>query len=64
VTGQRGLTRLASRPRHAHGYDYDCNDPTQQCHTVQLWIGNATTGNAQRIYRAPDNSDITSVDWR
>jgi Tol biopolymer transport system component len=48
----------------AEAYDYDCNDPTQQCHTVQLWIVNATTGNAQRMYRAPDDSNITSVDWR
>jgi Tol biopolymer transport system component len=45
-------------------YDYDCGDPTGPCQTVQLWIVNAATGSAQRIYRTPVGGDISAVDWR
>jgi Tol biopolymer transport system component len=43
--------------------DYDCNDPTGPCQSMELWIINATTGAAHLIYQTPDNGYIDSVDW-
>jgi hypothetical protein len=45
-------------------YDYECGDPTGPCRTVQLWIVNAATGVAQRVYRTPVAGYIGFVDWR